>query len=204
METELGASVEGPKRTDSGISLEDLKPISNDGTSSRLWESIQLNDPVQITFKFGQRVHVKLLDYATFSQWDAMEELMADIENEGIMFEGLWDVGEKMKICGGDWNARVRPGWDVHVYSQDAHVLSEDESSEDDSDSEGYNDEDKQMWTDEVLDLQKEEWCLPRWRGRVEQEKSIREQIREPSWVVLVLGCASMFFFIAAVIVYTA
>ncbi|KAF2625342.1 hypothetical protein BU25DRAFT_460458 [Macroventuria anomochaeta] len=200
---ELGTCCRSPERFDSGISFGGLDLVSDDHVTPKSSIEPHLDDPILLKLKFGDQTYIKPLDYGTFSRWTAVERLMVDMEQDGIIIGELWDVVEKMRVCSGDWNARVRPGWDVHVHCQDARVILRTGQFEDDSDSEGLE-SDEEGWVDEVLDQYQEEWCLPRWRVRVEQERSINGQSQEPSWMVLGLGCVSMVFFIVAVVVYTA
>ncbi|KAJ8109275.1 hypothetical protein OPT61_g7588 [Boeremia exigua] len=162
-----------------------------------------LTDPIYLRIDFGDDVCQKSLDYGTFSHWSAVEGLMIDMEEDGMIFEELWDVNESMKICMGDWDARVRPGWDVHVHCQSGQAMLETRYLEEDSDSE-YSESEEDHWIDEILDPYQEEWCLPRWREKVELEKSKIIAMQEPSWIMLGLGCASVTLFIIAAVVYTA
>ena len=203
VDIELGAPCKSPKRVDSGMSFGSLGLVSNGHTTPKFEPQPQPADSIHLKLDFGDDICIKSLDYETFSRWSAIEGLIVDMEEDGIFVEEFWDVAEGMRVCRGDWDARVRPGWDVHVLCHSARAFLEEKPFEDDSDSEGYE-SDEERWIDDVLDQYQEEWCLPRWRERVEQERSISVQMQEPSWTVLSLGCAWILIFIVAVVVYTA
>lgn len=160
-------------------------------------------EPILLMLDFEDGPCIKSLDYGTFSHWDAIEGLLVDVEKEGIVIGELWDENEKMRIRRGDWDARVRPGWDVHVRCQDLQLVTEACQSEDDSDSDALESDDDR-WLDDVLDNYQEDWCLPRWRDKVEQDNSASKYLQEPSWIIIALGFASVVLFIIAGIVYTA
>ncbi|KAF2998182.1 hypothetical protein E8E13_003820 [Curvularia kusanoi] len=196
VDIELPAHNKPPRRVDSGIS------IGTNGFSSShttLKQVSDFNEPIFLVLDFEDGPCVKSLDYGTFSHWEAMEALLLDLEKDGIAVGELWDQTEKMRICRGDWDARARPGWSVCLHCQDVQAAP-DIRQNDNDEIESYEEE----WIDEVLDHYQEDWCLPRWRIQVEQERSIRKPIQEPSWIMVALGCASVVFFIVAVIVYTA
>lgn len=195
VDIELDASRKTPKRIDSGISFR-VKGLEACPDTPRLESDIFL----MLDFEDGSCI--KSLDYRTFSHWEAMEGLLLDMEKDGIALGGLWDETEKMWICRGDWDARVRPGWDVHVLCQNVQTMLEARRFEDLAESEDFESDDEH-WIDEVLDQYQEEWCLPRWRIKVEQERSISKPMQDPSWIMVALGCASIVLFIAAVVVYT-
>ena len=201
VDIELHAPCRGPKRVDSGISISGLTLVNDDRLNKSSWTS-RSEEPIYLELDCGDRIYTKPLEYGTFSRWTAIEGLVTDLKKDGLMAEELWDETEKMRVCGGDWDARVRPGWSLEVPCRDEELYPKD-WAEDDSDSED-TEVDEEHWIDEVLDHYQEEWCLPRWRDRVEQETLTRKNAKDPSWRVLALGCISMGFFIVAVIVYTA
>lgn len=199
---ELAAPSRSPKRIDSGVSISDLTRVSEELTDISISNS-RSEEPIYLKLDFGDRTYTKPLDYGTFSHWSAMEELKINLERDGVGIKNLWDEVERMEVCGGDWDARVRPGWSLQLNCHSADALLEKDSPGYDSDSED-TEVDEERWVDEVLDQYDEEWCLPRWRDRVEQETSTKKNAKDPSWRALALGCISIVFFIVAVIVYTA
>lgn len=200
IDIELGVTLTSSLLVDSGLSL----GVSKKGTMLTADQLFEVAHPIKLTFNLGDEIFTKPLDYKTFSRWDAIEGLMVDMKNDGIIIEELWDRKEKTRIWSGDWNARVRPGLDVHVHCQQAHGFLDQGASEGDGDSEYPDDEAKQRCTNIELGKDQDEWCFHRWRGRVERAKSKHKQMQEPSWLMLALGCSSMLFFFIAVIVYTA
>jgi len=200
VDIELSAPCRIPKRIDSGISISGLTLVDEDRFNEFGLRST-LEEPIYLELDFGDRIYTKPLEYGTFSRWTAIEGLVTDLKEDGLMVKELWDETERMRVCGGDWDARVRPGWSLEVPCRDEEAYPKG-WTEDDSDSED-TEVDEERWIDEVLDHYQEEWCLPRWRHRVEQETSTRKNANEPSWRVLALGCVSMILFIVAVVVYT-
>jgi hypothetical protein len=202
VDIELDALCRNPRRVDSDISIGGLTLINENRTSERNLVSLP-EEPINLKLDFGDMIYIKPLDYGTFCRWSAIEELKEDLEKDGMIVQELWDEVEEMRVCSGDWDARVRPGWSLQVYCQNREALLEKDDSVCDSESEHTEDE-EESWIDEVLDQYQEEWCLPRWRDRVEQGTSARKHAEEPSWVVLGVGCISIVLFIVAVVVYTA
>lgn len=202
VDIELGEHFKVPGRVDSKISLKSLKSISSNRSTPKLDNTSQYCEDIRLTFNFGDVVHTKQLNYGTFACWDAMEELIKDVERDGFVVKELWDDIEEMKVYSGDWDARVRSGWDIHVHCEDALAPTwKDDDGE--SDSERYENEDERTLVDEIIAGYQEDWCLLRWRSKVEQERSTAVQVLEPSWLMLALGSASMIFFLVTVIVYT-
>lgn len=201
IDIELMARCRNPQRVDSSISFGSLTLVDEDQAGPDLRVESQSEEPIHLKLDFGDGVYTRPLHYGTFSRWSALEGLMTDLEKDGMIIEEIWDVVEQMRVCGGDWDARVRPGWNLQVHCQNVQTCLDGNRPEDGSDSEDTDDE-EECWVDEILG-QYQEWCLPRWRDRVEQEKSINRYAKEPSWVMLGLGCLSTLFFIVAVIIYT-
>lgn len=199
---ELVALSRSAKRTDSGISISGITLVSDEGTGEST-SNARSQEPIYLKLDFGDRTYTKPLEYGTFFRWSAMEELKISLERDGVRTKDLWDESENMEVCGGDWDARVRPGWSLQLDCHSVEVFFEKDSPEYDSDSED-TEVDTECWVDEVLDHYQEEWCLPRWRDRVEQETSTKKTVEDPSWRVLAFGCVSMVLFIVAVVVYTA
>jgi hypothetical protein len=206
VDIELGDPLKKPREVDSCVSFCDSELDHDNRTPSISTESIQYHEPIHMTFDFGGNILTKSLDYETFVRWDAMEAFAKDLEEDGFAFESLWDETEKMKVGSGDWDARVRPGWRINASFLQAPIWSDELEKDSESDSEDYESTDQEEWQaeyiDEYLDKEVEDWCLPRWRSRVEQEMK-GGYSQEPSWMILALGCASMMFFIVAVITYT-
>ena len=206
VDIELGESPQTPKRVDSGVSFCNSPLDSQDQTKSIPPKDLQHHEPIYMTFDFGDGTLVKPLDYETFGRWDAIDNLTKDLENDGFMFANLWDKVEDMRVDGGDWDARVRPGWTINA-SLRAPVRNNGFEEDVDSNSEDCESTDEEEWRNEYIDEyltdEMEDWCLPRWRSKVEQEMK-EERNQEPSWRVLILGFASVVFFMVAVIVYTA
>lgn len=201
---ELDATCRDPKRVDSAISVENSTPISSSYSTPSFSSQLRQTDSIHLELNFGDGTCIKSLDYGTFSRWSAVERLMVDMEEDGMFCEELWDVSECMRVCKGDWDARVRPGWDIHALCQIMPAVLEARYLEGDSDS-GSDDPESEgdQWLDDVLDhYQEEEWCLPRWMDKVEPERSMSID-QEPSWTMLALGCVSMALFIVATIMYT-
>lgn len=200
-DTELVPLSGSSKRVDSGISISDLTLISKEPTNNLISDS-RSEEPIHLKLNFGDRIYTKLLEYGSFSRWSAMEELKTSLERDGIGVKALWDEVEIIEVCGGDWDARARPGWSLQLDCQSLGPYHKRDSLEYDSDS-GDIGSVEERWVDEVLDRYEEEWCLPRWRDRVEQGMSTTKKTHDPSWRVLALGCVSMILFIVVVVVYT-
>lgn len=199
---ELVAPSRNPNRIDSDISISGLTLVNEESTAESI-PNARYEEPIYLKLNFGDRIYTKLLEYDTFSRWSAMQELKTSLERDGVSIKDLRDEVERMEICSGDWDARVRPGWSLLLNCHNVEAFLEKDILGYDSDSEDTG-VDEERWIDEVLDHYQEEWCLPRWRNRVEQETSTKKNTEDPSWRVLALGCISMIFFIVAVIVYTA
>lgn len=190
-----------PRRIDSGISISGLTLVSEDHTIEPRVDS-RPEEPMHLKLDFGAGMYVKPLDYRTFSHWSAIEELMMDLEKDGMRVGDLWDESEEMSVCGGDWDARVRPGWTLQMHCQGAEASLGSVGSACDSGSEETED-DAESWFDDMIDEYQEEWCLPRWRNRVEHDGPTGKELQEPSWAVLSLGLIVVIFSIAAFVVYT-
>lgn len=201
VDIELDVPGRNSGRVHFGCSTSELTLISEDRTIEPNFEP-RLEEPIYLELDFGDGIYTKPLEYGTFSRWTALEGLMIDLEKDGMVIQELWDGIEKMRVCGGDWDARVRPGWYLDVAFRSETRLQKD-WIEDDSDSEDSED-DEDRWVDEVLDEYQKEWCLPRWRNKVEQETPARRYAKEPSRVVVGVACISIVFFVVAVVVYTA
>ncbi|KAF1926086.1 uncharacterized protein M421DRAFT_224626 [Didymella exigua CBS 183.55] len=199
---ELGTPFTNPNKVDSGMSISGLTLLSEDRADGKRVNS-GLEESIHLRLDLGDGVYVKPLNYGTFSRWSAVRELMVDMKKDGIIVEDLWDEAEGMRVCGSDWDARVRPGWNLQMRCQKVEASLEESGSEYDSDSEDTEDE-GEAWIVDVIDQYQEEWCLPRWRDRVEQDVSTRKRAEEPSLMALGLGCVSIVFFIVAIVVYTA
>lgn len=203
-DVELVATCKEPKRVDSGFSVGTSYLSSHPYTTPDSTTLSQQSGFIHLNIDFGDESCIKSVDYGTFSCWSAIEGLMMDMEKDGIVCEELWDISESMRVCKGDWDARVRPGWDIHVHCQDVPMVLETPYLEDDSDS-GSEDagSEEDRWIDDVLDHYREEWCLPRWRDKVEPKRPRSIAIQEPSRTMLIAGCVSVVLFIIAAIVYT-
>jgi hypothetical protein len=201
VDVELGALLKTSTKSNHGPSLDSIQLISNNRIKAGSDKEPLLYDHICLIFSIEGAIHTKMLDYGTFARWDAMERLMKDIERDGIAIEELWDVVENMKIASGDWEARVRQGWKVFVRCQGVRSSSKEEDDINDSKSEAFDTCSERTW--EHIDNDREDWCLLRWRRKVEQQRSTCERVQEPSWTVLGLSCASMVFLIIMLIVYT-
>lgn len=198
VDIELNKSETPTRRINYGFSIGSVELNSNQNTSIMDPGPCR---PIFLMLDFEDGSCVKPLDYGTFSRWDAIEDLLMDIENDGILVGELWDQNEKMRICPGDWDARVRPGWDIHIRCQNTQTIREGYQTENDSE---ISESDEEHWADDILDQYREDWCLPRWRVKVEKETSTSKSLEEPSRIVIALGCASVILFIIAVVIYTA
>jgi hypothetical protein len=198
---ELGVIAKVPRRVDSCISLKTLKPANECCKASNPVDA-GVPKPILLTFNLNNEVYTKSLDYGTFAHWGAMAGLLADIEEDGLVPGNLWDALEDMKVYSGDWDARVYQGWEIHLHCRDEAYWSETDTDEGSDVDEAEVIEEIVAYYEDFTETT-EDWCLPRWRGRVEQGRQIREQVREPSWEVLALGCVSMLFFIVTVVLYT-
>lgn len=204
LDVELGIYCKHFERIDSGISLRDTNDFSSCHTSPDVASQDRLSNSIYLELDFGDKTCIKSLDYGTFSHWAAIEGFMFDMEEDGILWEELWDATESMIVGEGDWDARVRPGWYLHVHCQHSAAMLESPYFEDETDSESEDLESEgEHWIDDVLGHYQEEWCLPRWRHKIELEKSINAAMQEPSWIMLVLGCISVALFMVAAVVYT-
>jgi hypothetical protein len=104
-----------------------------------------------------------------------MEDVSALLEvltEEGIIVDQLWDVNEDMRIGGGDWNAKVRPGCAIDVLcfndrgSQD-WVYDSSSDSADDADEERPGDVSSELYV--ARGVQSEHpWWFARWKERGE------------------------------------
>jgi hypothetical protein len=155
-------------------------------------------EPLTFKFHVENRTYVKRLDYAVFAHWENVTALLEELESDGTVIQGLWDVGENMAICSGDWDARVRPGLEVDVVCREPKVwrkhsrrVSDDEEDEADQELErGDN------------PLLKRHWWFARWRRKVEQDfLASGNAAREPSRRMLLLGILSMATFLGVVLV---
>ncbi|KAF3039170.1 hypothetical protein E8E12_005286 [Didymella heteroderae] len=111
----------------------------------------QSEEPIYLELDFGDRIYIKPLEYGTFSRWTAIEGLMMDLERDGMVIQELWDGIEKMRVCSGDWDARVRPGWNLEMPCRNEEACLQKDRTEDGSDGED-TDDDEDRWIDEVLD----------------------------------------------------
>ncbi len=201
VDVELGVLAKIPRRVDSGISLGSLDPVSSDYTVTDSGFGNESAGSILLAFDFGEESYIKALDYGTFARWDAMKGLIEDIESDGAVIEQLWDTRESMMVSGGDWDARVCHEWSIHVRCMEARRDSAIELS-DESDSEACDSNDETLYDAEAEE--EDDWCLARWRRRVEQQRSMHEHVQEPSWIMLVLGSALVICFVITVLVYTA
>ncbi|KAF9693640.1 hypothetical protein EKO04_008178 [Ascochyta lentis] len=205
MGVELGMLFEVPNKANSDLSMDSLESVSDNPTIPAVHQLHQSYRPLLLHLDLGDRTVTKQLDYETFARWDAMAGLMADLEKDGMAISNPWDVEEEMEVRSGDWNARVRHGWAIKLSCQYTSEYSQETDSDDGSDRDDDYGRVEDIYREYRYTKEEiEDWCLPRWRNRVEQDGSTREQLQEPSWKVLALGFASMVFFVVTVIVYTA
>ncbi|KAF3052493.1 hypothetical protein E8E11_011046 [Didymella keratinophila] len=102
---ELLAPSRSAERGDSGISISGLTLVSEEGPEESTLNA-RSEEPIYLKLDFGDRTYTKPLEYNTFSRWSAMKEFKISLERDGLSIKGLWDEVEKMKVCGGDWDAR--------------------------------------------------------------------------------------------------
>ncbi len=203
IDIELKITCKEHEVVDSSIASIDSSLFSYSQSAPVLSPQPRSSESIYLEIDFGDGICTKSLDYGTFSRWSAVEGLMMDMKDDGMRFEELWDVNESMRICRGDWDARARPGWDVQAHCQNGRAMLETRYLEDDSESE-YSESEGDQWIDAILEPYQDEWCLPRWREKVELDnpKPITMQA-EPSWTLLTLGCVSIILFVVAAVVYT-
>ncbi|KAF1849721.1 uncharacterized protein K460DRAFT_360574 [Cucurbitaria berberidis CBS 394.84] len=204
-------------RADSAISLspyvypeEDDIPKRNESPQ----KPCQIPDSLLVHFQFEDRIYNKQLNYSAFSKWDSVDALLVDLEKDGVLVVQLWDVREEMPICSGDWNARVRPGWEVLVTCVDG-TLWGDEGSEcgdinsaDDEDDYYYYDHHARERLDdfvayEGLEASIKHWWFTRWRQRVERASLADEESGlDLSWSMILLGGVSLAAVLGLVILF--
>jgi hypothetical protein len=160
-------------------------------------------DPIRLVLDFEDCTHTKSLDYATFAKWQRVEALLLDMESDGICVNHMWDDIEKMQVTSGDWDARVRPGWEVHVSCIDRIDLCGYLDDRNDEDSTADEDGDGE-WIEGGVD--KQEWWFARWRHRVESKRSrcVTVVQEPPSWRMIIAVCGLMVPFFWAVVMLTA
>jgi hypothetical protein len=116
-----------------------------------------------------------------------------------LFVDQLWDVNEDMRIDGGDWDAKVRPGRAIDVLcfsdrgSQDWVYDSSSDSADDAADEEGPGDVSSELYV--ARGVQSEHpWWFARWKERVDKETAKNTKLmREPSGTTMIIWCTSMF-----------
>ena len=200
-DTKLDDSSSSQTRTEPDISLYSLARTNKNGFlgENEFYRSL---DPICLVLAFEDHTHTKLLDYATFAQWHRVKALLLDMESDGIWIDYLWDVVESMEVTGGDWEARVRPGWEVHASCTDCSDFREYPKDRGDEDS--SSDED---WERDLIEswYGRKEWWFARWRHRVESQRSRGANVaHEPSWRMIIAVCGLMIPFLWAMIIFLA
>jgi hypothetical protein len=167
--------------------------------------------PITLLFHFSDSASpsIKLLPYRTFSKWTSLYALLDEWKQDGVVVSDLWDVEENMPVFGGDWDARVRPGWVVELrccndesgyfgrgydgYSDgygDGYSSSEDgdDTSEDACGYETESDNGMSGKSRSKSVTSQHPWTFKRWKERVEKERVKREDVLgEPSWFVMLM-----------------
>jgi hypothetical protein len=159
-------------------------------------------DPLTFTFHLDDRTYTKTLDYRTFARWEGIGALLDELRDDGIMTEQLWDVDEAMEVGSGDWEARVRPGWNVEVWCQhvDLYERTSDCVSELDSDSDEDEEESESEGRCEQISKCERRWWFARWKDRVEKKKTRKERAhQEPSWIMMLIWATCMLAFIGII-----
>ncbi|KZM20059.1 uncharacterized protein EKO05_0007536 [Ascochyta rabiei] len=205
-DVELEKLFEMSSKVDSELSLDSPNLVSSEPLIPAVNYTYQEYRPLLLHLDLEDKTVTKQLHYETFARWDAMAGLMADLEKDGMIISKPWDMAEEMEVRSGDWDARVRQGWAIQLSCQYVYGSSQETDSDNGSDRDNGDYESVKVTYQTCKDANEEaeDWCLPRWRSRVERYGPIRGQTQEPSWRVLTLGCASMLFFVVTVIVYTA
>lgn len=162
--------------------------------------------PLVLTFCFQDQMCVKVLDYEVFAQWDAVEAVLQGVREMGIVVERLWDTVDDTRVGGGDWNARVRPGWNVKVLCLENGVEELgggfEEEDEESAGAGGVEEGEGRVWGAAGWLGRKEKetaWWFARWRERVEKEIRCHGHLRDPSWEMVVGWCFSMVTFVVMV-----
>ena len=192
-----------PSRIDSGIAL------SSPGYQHRTLQATPPN-PLTLTFHLDDRTYTKTLDYHAFVRWEGVGALLDELCEDGILVNQLWDVEEDMEVGSGDWEARVRPGWNVNVWCSQSEWTPDCVSNFDSDDSDEEEDEDEceskgsiQRISDAVQCERR--WWFGRWKERVERETNRRGKAqRDPSWTMILIWATSMVVFVAIVSVLAA
>jgi hypothetical protein len=196
----LDDSSSSQTRTETDISLYSLTRTKTNGLLEE--EFYQSLDPICLVLAFEDHTHTKFLDYTTFARWHRFKALLLDMESDGIWVDYLWDACEGMEVTGGDWDARVRPGWEVHASCTDCNDFCEYPNDRGDEDS--SVDED---WERDLIEsgYRRQEWWFARWRHRVESRRSRGASVvHEPSWRMIIAVCGLMIPFLWAMILFLA
>lgn len=170
------------------------------------------------------------LELDKYRHWASFAQLLAIILQDGFGYSNdygfgfgknlrtctctciyIWDVAEAMLVVAGDWEARVRPGWEVIVAIcrgdaftfadcsclgvkrgvENAMYEDEDEDEDDQDDKDDDEDEDEDDGKQEIISLRVGEeatgWFW-RWRRKVEKVGFADWRKEETGWLVGVLG----------------
>jgi hypothetical protein len=183
---------------------EDVDSWCKSGSAKPAYDS---PEPLVFNIHFEGQIHVRLLEFSTFAQWESVEVLLEGFENEGAVIEQLWDVREKMAIWRGDWDARVCPGLEIDVicsrpdlWEDDWDSSSESEGDEEEEEEEEEEDDAARTW--DGVHLGGRRWWFSRWRMKVEQEAmGAGGAVRQPSGKMLLVGALAMATFLGVVVV---
>jgi hypothetical protein len=196
----LDDSSSSQARTDSDISLYSLTRTKTNGlVKEKIYQSL---DPICLVLAFDDHTYTKFLEYKTFAQWHRFEALLLDLESDGICVDYLWDIAEDMRVTGGDWDARVRPGWEVHASCTDCSDIHEYPNDRVDEDSSVDDD-----WERDLIEsgYYRQEWWFARWRHRVESRRSRGASVvHDPSWRMIIAVCGLMIPFLWAMVIFLA
>ncbi|KAF2256501.1 hypothetical protein BU26DRAFT_599179 [Trematosphaeria pertusa] len=153
--------------------------------------------PILCTFDFEDATYAYDLDFDVYRRWRNMETLVEELlDSDGLLHVQLWDEKEGMEIMAGDWEARIRPGWEVRAVctdywescssyvdkmrcERDEGVEREeceqcggrDQDRYEDSDSDDEEGEEETGDIELCIGEKREEWSFASWRRRVEVRK---------------------------------
>jgi hypothetical protein len=156
--------------------LELNKPESTDAANTE--ESVMI-----CTFCLDDATHIHHLNYAVYRKWEDFAELLRLWKDElGVECFLLWDESEAMEILAGDWDARVRPRWRIHIVCGQYTSWNGDENIDGDGVEELSGSE--RVREDEG-------WWFASWKDRVEKGKKIVKG--KGGWWVGVVGMLGTF-----------
>lgn len=131
--------------------------------------------PINCTFLFDEEAYYHGLDYFVFRQWHLFSSLLGAVQSDvGLLDVQIWDMDEQIEVMAGDWEARVRPGWDIVVHG--AYVGEQDDGK---SEQDGA----QELWGAEKEGGQ---WWFQRWRERAEGGTAGGR--RQRGWLVGLVG----------------